>query len=89
MDKFLMSYLEFFMYLISMYFIHSIQMQILPVKARSRAHDWLADNAKGQISCKKIKLKQSKLRLNKKKDIRLPIFSCLIIIILTDGQAEK
>ena len=37
---------------------------MLPAKARSCAHVWLADNAKGQIGCKKsqIKAKQTEIK---------------------------
>ena len=48
---------------------------MLPEKARSRAHVWLVDKAKCQISCKKVKLKQNKPRLRQKKIKRLPSLS--------------
>ena len=65
-------------------------MQILAAKARSSAHEWFSDNAKDQIIFKKIKLGKGKLRLNQKKDKRLPGFFCLIIIILkTDRQTDR
>ena len=65
-------------------------MQMLPAKARSCAHAWLADNAKGQISYKKIKLRQNKRKkFSKKKDKRLPSFTCLIMIFLTDRQTDR
>ena len=41
------------------------------------------------VAQKKIKLRQNKLRLSQKKDKRLPSFSCLIIIILTNRQTDR
>ena len=42
-------------------------MQMLDAKSRSCTHAWLADNAKGQISCKKsqIKAKQTEIKPEK------------------------
>ena len=40
---------------------------MLPTKARSCAHIWLVDNAKGQIGCKKSKIKAKQTEIKPKK----------------------
>ena len=64
-------------------------MQMLPTKARSCAHVWLADNVKRQINWEKIILRQNKLTLSQKNNKHLLSFSCLIIIILTKRQSNR
>ena len=70
-----------------MYFIHSLYSNAnIAAKARSCSYVWLAETQKSKLVAKKL---QNKPKLSQKKEKSLPIFSCLITIILTKRQTDR